>query len=111
MYAEGAGRIDAKTETAIRKALKKGDVSINKIAPSLGTGTAQKIKAELSALIEVSRPPTEPVPSEAYEDRWRRAAPKTAGRVASSSGVEQLDRYFKQQAGQERHRHIANCFV
>jgi hypothetical protein len=41
MYAEGAGRIDAKTETAIRKALKKGDVSINKIAPSLGTGTVQ----------------------------------------------------------------------
>jgi hypothetical protein len=36
---------------------------------------------------------------------------KQRGRAASSSGVEQLDRYFKQQAGQERHRHIANCFV
>jgi ribosomal protein S18 acetylase RimI-like enzyme len=26
-------------------------------------------------------------------------------------GVEPLDRYFKQQAGQESRRHIANCFV
>ncbi len=32
-------------------------------------------------------------------------------RVVFSSGVEPLDRYFKQQAGQESRRHIANCFV
>ena len=32
-------------------------------------------------------------------------------RVAFSCGVEPLDRYFKQQAGQEARRHVANCFV
>jgi ribosomal protein S18 acetylase RimI-like enzyme len=32
-------------------------------------------------------------------------------RAAFSCGVEPLDRYFKQQAGQESRRHIANCFV
>lgn len=32
-------------------------------------------------------------------------------RAAFSCGVETLDRYFKQQAGQESRRHIANCFV
>jgi hypothetical protein len=38
-------------DTAIRKALKKGDASIRKIATTLGVGTGamQKIKAELSA--------------------------------------------------------------
>jgi ribosomal protein S18 acetylase RimI-like enzyme len=32
-------------------------------------------------------------------------------RAAFSCGVEPLDRYLKQQAGQERRRHVANCFV
>lgn len=32
-------------------------------------------------------------------------------RAAFSCGVEPLDHYFKQQAGQESHCHIANCFV
>ena len=32
-------------------------------------------------------------------------------RAAFSCGVEPLDRYFKQQAGQEARRHVANCFV
>lgn len=32
-------------------------------------------------------------------------------RAAFSCGVEQLDRYFRQQAGQESRRHVANCFV
>ena len=32
-------------------------------------------------------------------------------RAAFSCGVEPLDRYFKQQAGQESRRHVANCFV
>jgi ribosomal protein S18 acetylase RimI-like enzyme len=32
-------------------------------------------------------------------------------RAAFSCGVESLDRYFKQQAGQESRRHVANCFV
>lgn len=32
-------------------------------------------------------------------------------RAAFSCGVEILDRYFKQQAGQESRRHVANCFV
>jgi DNA invertase Pin-like site-specific DNA recombinase len=47
----GRPTIDAKTNTAIRKALKKGDAGIRKIATTLGvgTGTVQKIKAELSA--------------------------------------------------------------
>jgi hypothetical protein len=39
------------TDTAIRRALKKGDVGIRKIATTLGvgTGTVQRIKAEMSA--------------------------------------------------------------
>jgi hypothetical protein len=38
------------TEAAIRKALKKGDTGIRKIAATLGvgTGTVQRIKAEMS---------------------------------------------------------------
>jgi ribosomal protein S18 acetylase RimI-like enzyme len=32
-------------------------------------------------------------------------------RAAFSCGVEALDRFFKQQAGQESRRHVANCFV
>lgn len=32
-------------------------------------------------------------------------------RAAFSCGVEPLDRYLKQQAGQETRRHVANCFV
>ena len=32
-------------------------------------------------------------------------------RAAFLCGVEMLDRYFKQQAGQEGRRHVANCFV
>ena len=32
-------------------------------------------------------------------------------RTAFSSGAEPLDRYFKQQAGQESRRHVANCFL
>lgn len=32
-------------------------------------------------------------------------------RAAFSCGVEALDRYLKQQAGQESRRHVANCFV
>ena len=32
-------------------------------------------------------------------------------RAAFSCGVEPLDRYFKQQAGQESRRHVVNCFV
>jgi hypothetical protein len=42
--------IGAATEAAIRKALKKGDAGIRKIATTLGvgTGTVQGIKAELS---------------------------------------------------------------
>ncbi len=32
-------------------------------------------------------------------------------RAVFSCGVEPLDRYFKQQAGQESRRHVANCFV
>ena len=41
------------TEAAIRKALKKGDSGIRKIAPILGvgTGTVQRIKAEMSAAV------------------------------------------------------------
>jgi DNA invertase Pin-like site-specific DNA recombinase len=46
----GRPTIDQATETAIRKALKKGDIGIRKIATKLGvgTGTVQRIKAELS---------------------------------------------------------------
>lgn len=32
-------------------------------------------------------------------------------RAAFSCGVELLDRYFKQQAGQDSRRHVVNCFV
>jgi ribosomal protein S18 acetylase RimI-like enzyme len=32
-------------------------------------------------------------------------------RATFSCGVEPLDRYLKQQAGQENRRHVANCFV
>ena len=47
----GRPTIDARTETAIRKALRKGDAGIRKIATKLGvgTGTVQKIKAEMAA--------------------------------------------------------------
>ncbi len=47
----GRPTIDATTENAIRKALKKGDTGIRKIATRLGvgTGTVQKIKAEMAA--------------------------------------------------------------
>jgi DNA invertase Pin-like site-specific DNA recombinase len=47
----GRPTIDARTETAIRKALRKGDAGIRKIATRLGvgTGTVQKIKAEMAA--------------------------------------------------------------
>ena len=36
---------------------------------------------------------------------------KQHDRAAFSCGVDQLDRYFRQQAGQEGRRHVANCFV
>jgi DNA invertase Pin-like site-specific DNA recombinase len=47
----GRPTIDAATESAIRKALKKGDTGIRKIAIrfNVGTGTVQRIKAELPA--------------------------------------------------------------
>jgi DNA invertase Pin-like site-specific DNA recombinase len=47
----GRPTIDAKMETAIRRALMNGDAGIRKTATRLGvgTGTVQKIKAELSA--------------------------------------------------------------
>jgi len=47
----GRPRIDADLETAIRKALKKGDKGMRKIAVDHGvaTGTVQRIKAELAA--------------------------------------------------------------
>jgi hypothetical protein len=32
-------------------------------------------------------------------------------RAAFSCGVDQLNRYFRQQVGQESRRHVANCFV
>jgi hypothetical protein len=43
--------ISAATDTAIRKALKKRDIGIRKIATALGvgTGTVQRIKAQMSA--------------------------------------------------------------
>jgi hypothetical protein len=43
--------VGAKTDNAIRRASKKGDAGIRKIATRLcvGTGTVRKIKAELSA--------------------------------------------------------------
>jgi DNA invertase Pin-like site-specific DNA recombinase len=47
----GRPTIGAATDAAIRKALKKGDVGIRKIATTLGvgTGTVQRIKAEMAA--------------------------------------------------------------
>jgi DNA invertase Pin-like site-specific DNA recombinase len=47
----GRPRLDNATETAIRKALKKGDTGIRKIAEQfqVGTGTVQRIKADLAA--------------------------------------------------------------
>jgi DNA invertase Pin-like site-specific DNA recombinase len=47
----GRPMIDEKTAAAIRRALKKGDIGIRKIATTLGvgTGTVQRIKAEMSA--------------------------------------------------------------
>jgi DNA invertase Pin-like site-specific DNA recombinase len=46
----GRPTISTATETAIRKALKKGDVGIRKIATALGVGTktVQRIEAEMS---------------------------------------------------------------
>ena len=43
----------ASTTSAVRKALKKGDAGIRKIATTLGvgTGTVQRIKAEMSASV------------------------------------------------------------
>jgi predicted N-acetyltransferase YhbS len=36
---------------------------------------------------------------------------KQHDRAAFSCGLEALDRYLRQQAGQESRRHVANCFV
>lgn len=36
---------------------------------------------------------------------------KQHDRAAFSCGIEALDRYFRQQAGQEGRRYVANCFV
>ena len=49
----GRPTISAATDAAIRKALKKGDTGIRKIATTLGvgTGTVQRIKAEMSAAV------------------------------------------------------------
>jgi DNA invertase Pin-like site-specific DNA recombinase len=46
----GRPRTDKATETAIRKALQKGDAGIRKIAErfKVGTGTVQRIKADLA---------------------------------------------------------------
>jgi hypothetical protein len=46
----GRPTISTATDAAIRKALKKGDVGIRKIATTLGvgTGTVQRIKAEMT---------------------------------------------------------------
>jgi hypothetical protein len=43
-------RTDKATETAIRSALQKGDTGMHKIAAAfgVGTGTVQRIKAEMS---------------------------------------------------------------
>jgi DNA invertase Pin-like site-specific DNA recombinase len=50
---EGMGRprIDTETEAAVRRALAKGDAGIIKIARTIGvgTGTVQRIKAEMAA--------------------------------------------------------------
>ena len=47
----GRPRISTSTDAAIRKALKNGDVGIRKLAATLGvgTGTVQRIKAEMSS--------------------------------------------------------------
>jgi hypothetical protein len=47
----GRPRISTSTDAAIRNALKKGDVGIRKIAAALGvgTGTVQRIKAQMSS--------------------------------------------------------------
>jgi DNA invertase Pin-like site-specific DNA recombinase len=47
----GRPTISAAMNAAIPKALKKGDIGIRKIATTLGvgTGTVQRIKAEMSA--------------------------------------------------------------
>jgi DNA invertase Pin-like site-specific DNA recombinase len=49
----GRPAISTAAEAAIRKALKKGDVGIRKIATTLGvgTGTVQRIKAEMAAVV------------------------------------------------------------
>jgi hypothetical protein len=39
------------TNTAIRKALKKGDTGIRKIAANSGGGTVQRIKAKMAAAV------------------------------------------------------------
>jgi DNA invertase Pin-like site-specific DNA recombinase len=48
----GRPRIDGEVETAIRKALAKGDKGMRKIAVELGvaTGTVQRIKGEMAAV-------------------------------------------------------------
>jgi hypothetical protein len=47
----GRPKIDGATESAIRGALQKGDVGMHKIAArfGVGTGTVQRIKAEMAA--------------------------------------------------------------
>ena len=49
----GRPTVSAATNAAIRKALKKGGIGIRKIATTLGvgTGTVQRIKAEMSAAV------------------------------------------------------------
>jgi DNA invertase Pin-like site-specific DNA recombinase len=49
----GRPTIRTATDAAIRKALKKGDVGIRKIATTLGvgTGTVQRIKAEMTPAV------------------------------------------------------------
>jgi len=48
----GRPKIDPATETAIRKALKRGDKGMRKIAVELGvaTGTVPRVKADLAGL-------------------------------------------------------------
>jgi DNA invertase Pin-like site-specific DNA recombinase len=49
----GRPTISTATDAAIRKALKKGDLGIRRIANTLGvgTGTVQRIKAQMSAAV------------------------------------------------------------
>jgi DNA invertase Pin-like site-specific DNA recombinase len=56
----GRPKIDAATETAIRKALRKGDRGMRKIAADLnvGVGTVQRVKAELDGSSDRSAVPT-----------------------------------------------------